>query len=267
MEINATPLVSVIVPVYNAEEYLAKCIENILQQTYKNIEIIVVDDGSTDHSADIAERYAVKLIKQENLGVSVARNKGIEAALGQLLHFMDVDDLINIEFYQELVSAMVDTGVDIACSEMINQREKKHSSYFKKIKVYRSVSDKLTVTYVGRIGYVWRYLFQTEFLKKHNLQFEEGRIVEDLMFSLCAVYFANGLVVVPGAKYTYVHRENSQLTIVGDKYQAKRDRDWQHAKAQRKAFSEKHGFKIPGVNTGKLRYLWWKIKKSKLFKK
>lgn len=255
------PLVSVIVPVYNAEEYLAQCIENILQQTYKNIEIIVVDDGSSDSSAEIAERYAVKLIRQENLGVSVARNKGIEAALGQFLHFMDVDDLINIEFYQKLVSAVVDTGVDIACSEMINQREKNQSNCFKKIKVYRSVSDKLTVTYVGRIGYVWRYLFQTEFLKKHNLQFEEGRIVEDLMFSLSAVYFANGLVVVPGAKYTYVHRENSQLTIVGDEYQAKRDRDWQYAKAQRKAFAEKHGFKIPGVNTGKLGYLWWKVKK------
>ncbi|MGV3547072.1 MAG: glycosyltransferase [Pedobacter sp.] len=260
MEVNATPLVSVIVPVFNAEQYLAQCIQNLLQQTYKNIEIIVVDDGSSDRSSEIAESYPVKLIKQQNEGVSVARNKGIDAAQGEFLHFMDVDDEINSTYYEKMVTAINDAAVDIACGEMINQREKNQSSFFKKIKVYRSVSDKLTVTYVGRIGYVWRYLFRRAFLEKHNLRFEEGRIVEDLMFSLSAVYFADGLVVVPGAQYTYVHRANSQLTIVGDEYQAKRDRDWQHAKSLRKAFAEKHGFKIPGVNSGKLAYAWWKFR-------
>jgi glycosyltransferase involved in cell wall biosynthesis len=260
MEVSAAPLISVIVPVYNAEQHLAQCIANVLQQTYKNIEIIVVDDGSTDRSAQVAESYPVKLIKQQNAGVSAARNKGIDVAAGQFIHFMDADDIINDTFYQKLVSAMLDTGVDVSCCEMINQRERNQTNYFRKRKVYRSVSEKLTVTYVGRIGYVWRYLFRTAFLMQHNLRFEEGRIVEDLMFSLNAVFFAKGLVVVPGAQYTYVHQENSQLTIAGEAQQAKRDRDWQHAKALRKAFAEKHGFKIPGVNTGKLAYFWWKIR-------
>ncbi|RZJ80483.1 MAG: glycosyltransferase [Flavobacterium sp.] len=254
------PLVSVIVPVYNAELYLAQCIENITSQTYQNIEIIVVNDGSTDNSAEIAAQYQVKLIRQENQGVSVARNKGIDLAQGEYLHFMDVDDVINDCFYQKLVSSLLETGVDMACSEMINQRVRKETNFFKKLKVYRAVPQKLKITYVGRIGYVWRYLFKTEFIRNNKLRFEEGRIVEDLMFSLQAVYFSNGLVVVPGATYTYVHRENSQLSIVGDVYQDKRDRDWQHAKALRKVFAEKHGFKIPGVNSGKLAYFWWKFR-------
>lgn len=253
------PLVSVIIPVYNAQSFLSQCIENILSQTYKNIEIIIVDDGSTDNSAEIAERYQVKLLKQKNAGVSVARNTGIDAAKGQYLHFMDVDDVINDTFYQRLVAAIIETGVDIACAEMINQRVREESSFFKKTKVYQSVPQKLKATYVGRIGYVWRYLIKTDFLIANKLRFEEGRIVEDLMFSLSAVFFANGLVVVPKAQYTYVHQENSQLTIKGEEHQAKRDRDWQHAKAMRKAFAKKHGFKIPGVDYGKLVYKWWKI--------
>ncbi len=258
MEISGNPLVSVIVPVYNASAFIVQCIDNILHQTYKNIEIIIVDDGSTDNSAEIAQRYPVKLLRQKNSGVSVARNAAIEIAQGEYLHFMDVDDVINLEFYQKLVSAISETGIDIACSGMINQREKNQTHFFKKLKVYTTVADKLKVTYVGRIGYVWRYLFRTEFLKKSNIRFEEGRIVEDLMFSLTAVFFANGLVVVPGALYTYIYREGSQLTLVGKEQQNKRDIDWQHAKTLRSAFAKKHGFKIPGVNSGRWGYYCWR---------
>lgn len=262
MEIIQGPLVSVIVPVYNAEDYLAQCIENIQRQTYKNIEIIVVDDGSTDQSNAIAKQYNVKLVSQKNLGVSVARNKGIEKANGQYLHFMDVDDLVNDTFYERLVAAALNTGVDVACAGMINERVKNETHFFKRQKVYRSTNEKLKITYVGRIGYVWRYLFKTDFIRKNNLRFEEGRIVEDLMFSLSALFFANGLVVVPGANYTYVHRENSQLNTIGEQQLAKRNRDYEHAKSLRKAFAEKHGFKIPGVNSGKLAYFFWKLKNS-----
>lgn len=253
------PLVSVIIPVYNGGKYVRSCIENILHQTYKNIEVIIVDDGSTDNSAKIAERFPVQLIRQKNLGVSAARNHGIDVARGEFLHFMDVDDMINEMFYQKLVTSMLETGVDISCSAMVNQRVSSQTNFFKKVKVYRSVSEKLKVTYVGRIGYVWRYVFRTEFLKRNNIRFEEGRIVEDLMFSLRALYFADGLVVVPRAQYTYVYRKDSQLTIAGEEEQAKRDRDWQHAKCIRNNFAEKYGFKIPGVNSGKLAYFWWKL--------
>lgn len=260
MEISEQPLVSVIIPMYNAKLYIDQCIQNVLHQTYKNIEVIVVDDGSTDDSAAIAERYPVNVIRQKNRGVSAARNSGIDIAKGYYLHFMDVDDMINETFYQKLVSAMLQTGVEVSCSEMINERVTKETSFFKELKVYNTVSEKLRVTHVGRIGYVWRYMFSTQFLIKNNIRFEEGRIVEDLMFSLSAVFFANALVVVPGAQYTYVHREGSQLTIVSEEQHAKRDRDWKHAKILRNAFAKKHGFQIPGVNSGKFGYLWWKLR-------
>lgn len=262
MEISQSPLVSVIIPVYNANLYLSNCIENILNQTYKNIEIIIVDDGSTDNSAEIAERYPVKLLRKENQGVSAARNNGIDLAQGQYLHFMDADDLINDLFYENLVRNIQKENADMACAEMINQHNKKQTHFFKASKVYKTVPEKLKATYVGRIGYVWRYLFRTEFLKNYNIKFEEGRIVEDLVFSLTAVFHAQRLVVVPQATYTYIHREDSQLTIAGQEQQAKRDRDWQHARAVRKAFAKKHGFKIPGVNSGKFGYFLWQLKNS-----
>ena len=260
MEISKQPLVSVIIPIYNGEQYVRSCLENILNQTYKNLEIIVVDDGSTDKSAEIAAQYPVKVIREKNSGSGAARNIGIDIAEGEYLHFMDVDDMINATFYEKLVFAMIETGVDVSCSEMINQRIKNQTHFFKKLKIYKSVAEKLKITYVGRIGYVWRYVYRTEFLKKNNIRFEEGRVVEDLMFSLSALFFADRLVVVPGAQYTYIYQQGSQLTIAGEDQQAKRDRDWQHAKMLRSKFAEKHGFKIPGVDNGKIGYLFWKFR-------
>ena len=110
-------LVSVIIPVYNGEKYIKNCLENVLSQTYKNLEIIVVDDGSTDRSAEIAAGYPVKIVAHErNSGLSAARNTGIDNAQGDYIHFMDVDDLLNTDFYKSMVEAIVSTGSDIACS-------------------------------------------------------------------------------------------------------------------------------------------------------
>lgn len=267
MEIDL-PLVSVIVPVYNGEVYMEQCIQMLQNQSYPRIELIVVDDGSTDRSVAIVEQHPeVKLVQQENLGVSTARNRGLSVATGDFVHFLDVDDMVNESFYQNMVQALLKSNTDMACSGMINQRVKKETHFFKQTKVYRNLQDKLKITYAGRIGYVWRYLFRSEFLRQNNLVFEEGRIVEDMMFSITALYFANGLVVVPEAVYTYIFRANSQLNIVGEAHQAKRDADWQHAKLQRKAFAEKHGFKVPGVDYGKLAYKWWGLKNLYLLNK
>lgn len=89
-------LISVIVPVYNVAPYLAQCIENLLPQTYRNLEIIIIDDGSIDGSSEITQRFPLELLYKTNKGLSVARNLGLENALGDLVHFMDVDDLINL---------------------------------------------------------------------------------------------------------------------------------------------------------------------------
>ena len=105
------PMISVIVPVYNVESYLARCVDSILTQTYQNLEVILVDDGSKDNSGVICDDYArrdsrVNVIHKENGGLSSARNAGIEAAGGEYLAFVDSDDWIEPDAYERLLSAM-----------------------------------------------------------------------------------------------------------------------------------------------------------------
>ncbi|MCL8000705.1 glycosyltransferase, partial [Brucella sp. 21LCYQ03] len=90
-----TPVISVIIPAFNAAAYIAQCIENVKYQTYKDIEVLVIDDGSIDETVTIAKSFNVKVISQGNNGVSAARNTGLKNAVGQYIHFLDVDDLIN----------------------------------------------------------------------------------------------------------------------------------------------------------------------------
>lgn len=259
---NEEPLVSVIIPVYNGEQYVKSCLEMMINQSYKNLEIIVVDDGSIDNSATMTQGYAVTLIRHEqNRGLSAARNTGIDAAQGKYIHFMDVDDEINPDYYKALVEAITETGSDIACGGMVNEKKSYKTRLYKKRETLISTQDKLEATYVGKWGYVWRYLFRLEFLKQHNLRFEEGRFIEDLMFSLPAVYYADKLVVVPGAEYVYYQRENSIMTRKDREHRKKRSEDHSHAKAYRTAFAQKHNIKIPGLDTGRIGYVLRKILK------
>lgn len=255
-------LVSVIIPVYNGEQYVKHCLDMMVNQSYKKLEIIVVDDGSVDKSASIAQEYPVKLIRHlKNRGLSAARNTGIDAANGEFIHFMDVDDEINLDYYKMLAEAITETGADIACGGMINETKNYKTRLYKKREVFLSTEDKLEATYVGKWGYVWRYLFRMDFLKQHNLRFEEGRFIEDLMFSLPAVYYSDKLVVVPGAEYLYYQRENSIMTKKDKEHRKKRREDHAHAKAYRTEFARKHNIKIPGLDTGRTAYVLRKIVK------
>lgn len=116
------PLISVIVPVYNVEKYLPKCLDSLLAQTWQELEIIVVDDGSPDNSWDIMQEYArrdsrVRLIRQKNGGLSAARNAGVEAARGEWIGFLDSDDYVAPEMYERLYRAAVEQGAQMAvCS-------------------------------------------------------------------------------------------------------------------------------------------------------
>lgn len=257
-----TPLVSVIIPVYNGEQYVKQCIELMLNQSYKNLEIIVVDDGSADKSASVAQEFPVKLIRHEkNRGLSAARNTGIDAAQGKYIHFMDVDDEINLGYYEALVDAITETAADVACGGMVNEKKSYKTWLFTKRKVFTSTNEKLEATFVGKWGYVWRYMFSLDFLKSQNLRFEEGRFIEDLMFSLPAVFYAGKVVVVPGAEYLYYQRENSIMTRKDEAHRKKRREDHNHAKAYRKAFANEHNIKIPGLDTGRIAYIFRKLVK------
>ncbi|MDR1518116.1 MAG: glycosyltransferase [Dysgonamonadaceae bacterium] len=246
------PVVSVVIPVYNGEQYVKSCLDDMMSQTYKNLDIMVIDDGSTDKSADIAREYPIRLIQHEkNRGLSAARNTGIDATKGEYIHFMDVDDGINPCYYEKMVAAITETDADVACSGIINEPKPHRTMLYDEQKVFSGIDDKLKITNVGKWGFSVRYLFKVEFLKKHHLRFEEGRLIEDLPFSLPAVYFAEKLVVVPGAVYTYILRENSIMTRKDKKHRQKRHTDRRYAMEFRHHFARQHHFKIPGVPTGR----------------
>jgi glycosyltransferase involved in cell wall biosynthesis len=237
-----SPLISVIVPVYNGEKYVAQCIENLLYQTYKNLEIIVVDDGSTDHSAEIAEKYPVKMIRQENRGLSASRNVGIHTASGEFIHFMDVDDLVNLEFYEQMMQAMVETGADMACCGFVFERYPHQTQKIERKLLVSKLEDKLWITNVSNYGACWRYLFRLSFLKNTPVYFEEGRLVEDRFFSIQAVFYANRIVSVPDAVYFYKNRANSIMTTKNWTLISKRHQDRKHAQEFQRRFAEQKQF-------------------------
>jgi CDP-glycerol glycerophosphotransferase len=223
----------------------------MMRQTHPDLEVIVVNDGSTDRTVEIAERYpSVRIVCFErNLGPSAARNAGIDAATGEYLHFMDVDDAINDEFYERMAAAVLETGADVACAELVNQPKPHRTTRIAEQRVLTSVDDKMRETNVGRWGYSVRYLFRVAFLREHELRFEQGRLIEDMPFSLRAVYFAGAVVMVPGALYTYVLQPGSIMQNRDPEHRRRRHRDLRHAKEVRHNFAREHGFRIPGVPT------------------
>ena len=112
-------LISVIIPVYNVEKYIRYCLDSVINQTYKNLEIIIVDDGTKDSSGEIAEEYAakdsrIKVIHKENGGLSDARNVGLDVATGRYIAFLDSDDVISLDFYEYLYNMIKEKDYDIA---------------------------------------------------------------------------------------------------------------------------------------------------------
>ena len=117
-------LVSIIVPVYNAESFLEECVCSLLRQDYTNIEIVLIDDGSTDHSNNICEKFSnldsrVRLARIKNGGVSNARNIGLDMASGDLITFVDSDDVIAVDYVSSMVNCMIDSGADVVCSSIL----------------------------------------------------------------------------------------------------------------------------------------------------
>lgn len=180
--------ISIIIPTYNSKDYLMRCIDSLLLQTYKNIEIIVVDDGSTDGTEEVIKnKYANKIIyiKQLNLGVSSARNKGIELATGDYIFFVDADDTIDKEVLMDLASNLENEtliGVN-HCICTKNRKDKKiypKSIYFKDDFIENVLNGKL-------LGVVWGYLFDSSIVKK--IRFDTNTsYLEDMIFIIEYIY-------------------------------------------------------------------------------
>ena len=200
MESNITNLISIIIPVYNVEQYLNQCIDSIVNQTYKNLEIILVDDGSTDNSSRICDEYAlqdkrIKVIHKENGGVSSARNFGLNIAKGEYIGFVDSDDFIERDMYEILIKTLISTNSQIvSCSINNNKYVIKQNETFNKKEIFRKIK-KLPCS-------VWNKLFSRVVL--NEILFREDIFIgEDLLFVFQAFTKANQITFIKDNKYHY----------------------------------------------------------------
>ena len=216
-------LISVIIPVYNIEEYLSRCLESVITQTYKELEIILVDDGSTDGSGLICDKYAkkdtrIKVLHKENGGVSSARNLGLKIAKGDYIGFIDGDDVIENEMFQHLIDNVKEYKCDISCCQMdtINVNGKTSINYYSQSKILEVksiVRDYFTEGFIKEMMYSQcNKIFSKHCLVK--VQFKPYKYGEDILFIFEALMNANRVYYDEYIGYHYVHRENSAMTRI-----------------------------------------------------
>lgn len=207
-------LVSVIVPVYNVEKYLGKCIRSICEQTYENLEIILSDDGSTDGSGKICDQYActdsrIRVIHKENGGLSDARNAGIEMASGQYFMFVDSDDTITRDTVEKLYSAAIEYHCEIAVCNMVRIYEDGTTEPF-----YHPTDRVIVLENQQRFETlnqpsVCNKLFLAEFFE--DIRFPKGKFYEDTFVYHVLVYKAKQIVLTGHNGYYYLSRKESIL--------------------------------------------------------
>lgn len=211
-------LISVIIPVYNAEQFLGQCLDSILQQTYSNLEVICVDDGSTDASLSICQQYSekdrrVQVIHKDNEGVSCARNKGIACAQGQFVFFVDADDCLDKNALKACVIHQSRTNTIVALNyDRISKEEQKSESScvadilkipFIKLK-RRQVLD---IVVVRRGWYIWGMLIPKVLIDRYQLNFPEKICnLEDAAWIGMALCYVENIVFIGAELYHY--REN-----------------------------------------------------------
>lgn len=238
------PLISIIVPIYNVEMYLEKCIQSIVTQTYYNLEIILVDDGSPDSCGQICDKWAnrdnrIKVIHKKNGGLSDARNVGLKAAKGEYIAFVDSDDFIDTRLYEVLIKGLTKTLSDISCCKVIkvwNQLDiGENNSEICKYKVYSPVDAMRELILDGNIQQVvWNKLYKKQVID--GIAFEKGKCNEDEFWSYQVIAKAKRVVWVDFNGYYYVQRSSS---IMGQSYSYKR-LDVIEAKVQRQKFLEQY---------------------------
>lgn len=214
-------VVSVIIAVYNAERYLDKCISSLCRQTYPKLEIILVDDGSTDSSASLCDQWLekdvrIKVIHQNNTGVSAARNKGIEVASGEFIVFLDSDDWLEPDFLKELLEAyrpsdFVLTGYMMDFGEGKKQIKRLYSK--KEGNCYLAGRDVLALYYKNLLNPIWNKLYEREVIDKNVLSFREDMdLGEDIVFNLDYLKHVHGRIcIINQPLYHYVCVEDSTL--------------------------------------------------------
>ena len=223
------PLISIIVPIYKVEHYIRRCIDSILSQTYTNLEIILVDDGSPDSCPGICDEYAfldkrIKVIHKKNGGLSSARNAGLDIASGEYIGLIDSDDFIESDMYEELYKATLKYDADISVCGRYIVEEDKITSYsdtqqpqvYNRYQALRQIA--LDDFYNGINNYAWDKLYKKSLFD--NIRYPQGKHFEDIFTTYKLFSISSKIVHIQSPKYYYLQREDSIIgsTNTGSRY-------------------------------------------------
>lgn len=207
------PKFSIIIPVYNVEKYIKKCLDSVFNQSYKDYEVIVVNDGTKDNSMDIVKQYDLTIVNQENAGLSAARNKGLEVSKGEYVLFLDSDDFIEKDLLKELnksiknkpdivrfqIQEVFEDGKIKKYNEM-PFTNKNGEEAFKIISDYHFVEN------------AWAYIYRKRYIEENDYKFKKGTIHEDFGLIPLVIIKANKVNSIPYIGYNYIQREGSIMS-------------------------------------------------------
>lgn len=217
--------VSIIIPVYNVEKYLSKCLDSIINQSFKNFELLLIDDGSSDNSGKICDEYAmndkrIKVIHKKNEGVSRARNIGIDLSKGRYIMFCDSDDFVKRDWCKKLYDLQKNNlnSICLCGFTTINFRDDK-CEYIDKVldknkKInHINIKDFFLLYEKHLVNSPWNKIYESQIIKKNNIKFNENiTLGEDLLFNLKYFEFVKGdIVVLNECKYNYILRNEESL--------------------------------------------------------
>ena len=240
-EQTSKPYLSIVVPVYNVEQYLEKCISSILKQSFRDFELILVDDGSSDKSGVLCDEYAkkdkrIRTIHQDNAGLSAARNTGIDAAAGEYITFVDSDDWIEPDTYEKAVGFLQRNQLEIVCFDFYTERNNK--------KNYRPMYDKdMVFTGNEALNEILKEKIDNSAWDKlclknlfNDLHYPVGRVFEDVALTYKVLAKASRIGYLKQPLYHYVKRKTS---IIGTSFSAQKRWDRFLAHQERLRFAEK----------------------------
>ena len=208
--------ISIIVPIYNAEKYLNKCLDSLINQTKKELEFILINDGSTDTSEEIIKNYKdnrIKYFKNKNQGIGKTRNFGISKAQGKYLMFLDSDDYLALDACEKLYDKAEKEKLDIVMNDFIKIFDDGRKEYIKQPN-FKNSSLKNNPNIISENLSPWAKLYSTKLIKKNNIKFVEDLKYEDAPFVIEALDKANNIGKINEALNYYVIHGNSETTVL-----------------------------------------------------
>lgn len=266
--------ISVIIPVYNAELYLEKCIESVLGQTFDALEVICVDDGSSDASVEILRKFQNKderliVLQQKNRGAGAARNNGLRRAKGKFIHFLDADDWVDTAAYEKLYKVMTESRADVGV--FMYTRYDNRTGAERKVRLFELEEGKTEITTFSRKYWhfcntsvvPWNKIYNAEFLRSVGARFDEIVCANDRAFYFQTITAAKSIVLY--AESLIFYRENNELSLVGqgrskhfDCHLTANDRIFQIAKS----FPDEIFQRVFNANMEDLFSFFWKSSKE-----